>query len=208
MNPALAQFPIPAVPSSFGEAVRAWYCVRVMARREHIAALNLAQRTGVPVFSPRIRVKKKSARAEPSLVTEALFPGYVFARFCYPQDARYVASTPGVLGLVSFGGTPPTIADGVIEQLNVEVKKDAASPVAPLFEEGALVRIIAGCFQGSEGRVLQVSPTSTRISVLLNLLGQEIQISMPGEQLVGSDCLNGRVPASLRAIGNQVGNRH
>jgi transcriptional antiterminator RfaH len=207
MHPALVQSSLPAAPSSLADAVRAWYCVRVMARREHVAALNLTQRTGVSVFSPRIRVQKKSARVEPTFVTEALFPGYVFARFRYPHDARHVASTPGVLGLVSFGGTPPTIADGVIDQLTAEVKKDAASPAAPLFEEGALVRIIAGCFQGSEGRVLQVSATSTRISVLLNLLGQEIRISMPGEQLAGTDCSGGIVPAGLLAIGNPVGNR-
>jgi transcriptional antiterminator RfaH len=207
MNPALSLSPFPAAPSSLADAVKAWYCVRVMARREHIAALNLTQRTGVPVFSPRIKVQKKSPRPEPCFSTEALFPGYVFARFNYPQDARYVASTPGVLGLVSFGGNPPAIADSVIDQLSAEVKREALAPAVPLFEEGAWVRIIAGCFQGSEGRVLQVSATSTRISVLLNLLGQEIQVSMPGSQLAGTDGSCGKFPAGLRAIEDPAGNR-
>jgi len=207
MNPAFTIPPFPAAPSSLADAVKAWYCVRVMARREHIAALNLTQRTGLSVFSPRIKVQKKSPHPEPRFSTEALFPGYVFARFNYPMDARYVASTPGVLGLVSFGGNPPSIADSVIDQLSAEVKREASAPAAPLFEEGAWVRIIAGCFQGSEGRVLQVSPTSTRISVLLNLLGQEIQVSMPGTQLAGTDGLRGNFPASLRAIDDPAGNR-
>lgn len=207
MSPAAAISPISSAPSSLTETVRAWYCLRVTARKEHIAALNLTQRTGVSVFSPRIRVAKNSARGVPALVTEALFPGYVFARFRYPHDARHVASTPGVLGLVSFGSAPPVISDGIIEQLSEEVRKEAGAPVAPLFEEGALVRIVAGCFQGSEGRVLQVNPASTRISILLNLLGQEIQISMPGDQVIGTDMSGGKVPAGLRADSHPVGNR-
>jgi len=207
MNPALAISPYPAAPRSLADAVKAWYCVRVMARREHIAAMNLTQRTGVAVFSPRIKVQKQTARAEPRYATEALFPGYVFARFDYSTEARYVASTPGVLGLVSFGGKTPAVADRVIDQLSAEVKREASAPAAPLFEEGAWVRIIAGCFQGSEGRVLQVNPASTRISVLLNLLGQEIQVSMPGSQLAGTDGSPGKFPAGLRAIADQAGNR-
>jgi len=207
MNPATAISPFSTPPGSLADAVKAWYCVRVMARREHIAALNLTQRTGVPVFAPRIKVQKKSPRPEPRFSTEALFPGYVFARFNYPTDARYVASTPGVLGLVSFGGNPPTVADRVIEQLSAEVEREASAPAVPLFEEGAWVRIVAGCFRGSEGRVLQVSAASTRVSVLLNLLGQEIQISMPGSQLAGSDDSRGNFPASLRAIEDPVRNR-
>jgi transcriptional antiterminator RfaH len=207
MNPAIACTPIPSASGSLAEAVRAWYCLRVMARREHVTALNLTQRTGVSVFSPRIRVQKKSPRIEPVFANEALFPGYVFARFNYPQDARYVASTPGVLGLVSFGGPPPAIADSVIDQLTAEVQREAYAPATPLFEEGSWVKIVTGCFRGSEGRVLQVNPASTRISVLLNLLGQEIQISMPGNQLADTGCNSGTAPAGLRAIGNPVGNR-
>ena len=206
MNPATSYFPSPAAGSLVGEAVSAWYCLRVMARREHIAALNLTQRTGVSVFSPRIRVQKKSRREEGVFATEALFPGYVFARFRYPHDARHVASTPGVLGLVSFGGPPPSVADGVIDHLSTEVKREADTPGVPLFEEGSWVRIVTGCFQGSEGRVLQSSPASTRISVLLNLLGQEIKVSMPGEQLAGAGRESGNIPACLRAVENPVGN--
>ena len=207
MTSAIASPSISSASSSLADAVRSWYCLRVMARREHITALNLTQRTGVSVFSPRIRVAKPSGRIQPAFATEALFPGYVFARFRYPHDARYVASTPGVLGLVSFGGTPPTVADGIIEHLSQEVLREANSQAAPLFAEGSWVRIVAGCFQGSEGRVLQVNPASTRISILLNLLGQEIQISMPGDQLVGTDDASGKIPVGLRASSNPVGNR-
>lgn len=192
---------------SLSAAVREWYCVRVLARREHIAALNLSRRTGVPVFSPRIRCRGKSRKERAAAVTEALFPGYVFARFNYPAEARFVASTPGVLGLVSFGGPPRSVSDTIIGQLGAEVDRAASLPVAPLFEEGAWVRIVAGCFQGSEGRVLHATAASTRISVLLNLLGQDVQVSMHGDQLVGADSGKATVPAGLLAGKDPVGNR-
>lgn len=207
MNTATTFFANPTAGSSLSEAVREWYCLRVMARREHIAALNLSQRIGVPVFSPRIRVQKKTRDEKAMSTTEALFPGYVFARFNYPSEARYVASTPGVLGLVSFGGPPPSVANEVIDQLSAEVNRAASLPVAPLFEEGSWVKIVAGCFQGSEGRVLRTTAASTRICVLLNLLGQDIRISMRGDQLVSTGRIDGSIPAGLLAAENPVGNQ-
>ena len=208
MNPASSYFPSTTPGTSLGGVLKSWYCLRVMARREHIAARNLNQRTGVSVFSPRIRVRKKLRGDTPAFATEALFPGYVFARFNFPAESRHVASTPGVLGLVSFGGPPPAVADAVIDHLSSEVNRVAASPDAPLFEEGAWVKIVTGCFQGSEGRVMRAHPASTRICVLLKLLGQDIQVSMRGDQLACKGRAETNVPCGLLAKGDPVGNRN
>lgn len=175
-----------------------WYCLRVLTHREHVAARNLQQRTGIEVFSPRIRVRRASRRGAVATVTEALFPGYVFARFRYPHEARRVASTPGVVGLVSFGGPPPAVADGVIDRLVTEVRRAAEAPPAAQFEAGAWVRIVTGCFRGSEGRVVGAGGASTRVCVLLDLLGHQIQVSVPGDQLAGADAGTERFPAGLR----------
>lgn len=171
--------------------------MRVLARREHVAARNLQQRAGVRVFSPRIRVRRKSASPAPATTTEALFPGYVFARFTYPHELRRVTSTPGVVGLVSFGGRPPVVADGIIERLDTEIRRAESVPLAPQFEEGAWVRIVAGCFRGSEGRVLHPAALSSRICVLLVLLGQEVQVSVACDQLA-APARHSHVPAGLR----------
>lgn len=160
-----------------------WYCLRVIARREHITARNLEQRTGVPVFSASIRVRRQGRSGLAAWMTEALFPGYLFARFGYPREVRHVASTPGVLGLVAFGGPPPVVADEVIAHLETEVRRAVATPAASGFTAGSWVRIISGCFRGNEGRVLDADPSATRISVLLNLLGRDVRISLPGDQL-------------------------
>lgn len=197
MSPALSLSASPA-PASAALAA-GWYCLRVIARREHITARNLEQRTGVKVFSARIRVRREVRRGLAAWVNEALFPGYLFARFGYPHEARHVTSTPGVLALVAFGGPPPVVADAVIAHLAKAVENAAAAPEDPGFTPGSWVRIIAGCFRGSEGRVLPSTSSASRTSVLLNLLGQDIQISVPGDQLQNTTDHLTRVPAALRS---------
>lgn len=184
--------------AALSQSLRAWYCLRVAARREHIAALNLNRRTGLAIFAPRIRLPKplRGRTNRPSL--EALFPGYIFAHFRYPHDARHVASTPGVLGLVAFGGPPPAVREDIIHYLDTEIQKADRTPLAPTFEEGDWVRIAAGCFRGSEGRVVQGGAASVRICVLMNLLGQDVQISVPAEDLTGTTSAQSVFPAGLR----------
>jgi transcriptional antiterminator RfaH len=194
----------PTSPSTaeplLADASRAWYCLRVAARREHVAACNLIQRIGIAVFSPRVRVRRESARANAAVPTEALFPGYVFANFRYPHDARHVASTHGVLGLVTFGGRPPAVADHVIEHLQSQVKIAASTPLEPAFGEGEWVRVVTGCFQGNLGRVVEARSATSRISVLLTLLGQDVQVSVPADYLAaGNDEPRSRLPIGLRS---------
>jgi transcriptional antiterminator RfaH len=197
MSAALS-YSAPPYPSPVIKTV-GWYCLRVIARREHITARNLEQRTGVPVFAAGIRVRRESRHGPGAWITEALFPGYLFARFGYPHEARHVTSTPGVLALVAFGGPPPVVTDAVIDHLATEVRRAAALPAHPGFTAGAWVRIVTGCFRGSEGRVTHDSGSATRTNVLLTLLGQDIQVSVPADQLQQARDYPDRIPTGLRA---------
>jgi len=170
-----------------------WYCLRVAARREQLTARQVRLRTGVAVFAPQIRVPRPAPHSTARLSSEALFPGYVFARFRYPHDVRHVASTPGVLQLVAFGGAPKAVDDRVIEHLDREVRLAGAAQDARSFSEGDWVRIVAGCFRGAEGRVLANSGNS-RVSVMLHLLGHDIQLSVPADQLADTT-----MPSGLRS---------
>ncbi|HXO97259.1 MAG TPA: transcription termination/antitermination NusG family protein, partial [Chthoniobacterales bacterium] len=60
-------------------AESAWYCLRAQPKREHIAAAHLRILQGVTVFCPRIRFQRATQRGL-VWVTEAMFPGYLFAR--------------------------------------------------------------------------------------------------------------------------------
>ena len=182
-------------PTRFG-----WFCLRARPRREHAAATHLHQRTGVEVFSPRIRIAPTMPASTGAVGgAEALFPGYLFARFNYPQQLRHVVSTQGVTGMVAFGGKPPTVADGVIEFLRAQVSTANRIDPAPVFAEGTWVRIVAGCFREVEGQVLSFDSKNARVRVLLNLLGRDVQVSVPAQQLASAQPGTAVYPVELRA---------
>lgn len=161
-----------------------WFCLRAQPRREHVAAENLRERIGIDVFAPRIRIRKETKRGAAQTFAEALFPGYLFARFRYAQQIRHVLSTAGVAGIVSFGARPPTVADHVIDFLISEVRLFDARSAAPIFPAGTWVKIVGGCFQQNEGRVLAFDGRTERVRVLLCLLGRDVQVSVMARQVV------------------------
>lgn len=134
-------------------------------------------------------------------ITEALFPGYLFARFNYSTQLRHVISTTGVCGIVSFGGRAPAVADQVIDHLRREVSAADKTPVAPVLEQGAWVRILSGCFQYIEGRVLHFDPHSDRVRLLLALLGSEVQVSLPSRHVALTTPVRAPYPSGLMAAG-------
>ncbi len=162
-----------------------WFCLRATGRREHLTALNLTRRNAIESFAPRIRVRRELRTGGVRTATEALFPGYLFARFQYPAQVRHVVSTTGVLGLVAFGGLPPRLDDTTIACLRLQATPSPAlAPLSPVFEEGDWVRVAAGCLRGSEGRVRSPASVRDRVCVLLCLLGHDVEISLPGDQLI------------------------
>jgi transcriptional antiterminator RfaH len=178
-----------------------WFCLRSEGRREHLAALNLARRAEVEAFAPRIRIRRECRAGGVIMTTEALFPGYLFARFRYPEQVRRVVSTAGVIGLVTLGGPPPRLADCTIAHLRQHAEPAASAPLSPVFEEGDWVRVAGGCFRGSEGRVREFEPGRDRVCVLLSLLGHEVEISLPSGQLMGRVDQSKNVPVALRTMG-------
>lgn len=176
-----------------------WYCLRSEPKREHIAAANLRDRVEVEAFAPRIRGCYTTRRGLAQNSTEALFPGYLFARFSYPHQVRHVVSTTAVSGIVTFGGRPPVVGDTVIEHLRREVAQADKTPLAPIIEAGAWVRILSGCFQYIEGRVLHFDPRSDRVRLLLALLGNEVQVSVPSRHVAPTTPVRAAYPSGLVA---------
>lgn len=182
-----------------GETTVGWFCLRTQPRREQAAAFNLRHRVGVDVFAPRILVRQRPRGGVMVALAEALFPGYVFARFDYSQQLRHVVSTQGVTGIVRVGGNAPAVADGVIDFLRTQVRLASEAGPAPVFEAGAWVKIVAGCFRNVEGRVLSFDSRTERARLLLSLLGREIQVSVPACELADAAETRTRIPAPLLA---------
>ena len=152
----------------------AWFCIRSQPKHEHIAAAHLRVLEGVTVFCPRIRFKT-STRNGTRWVTEAMFPGYLFARFALAQMHRAVRYAHGVSGIVRFADRYPTIDEGALEQLRAHTGDSEVNELSYKLSQGDDVRIVEGAFAGLEAVVVQVLPAKERVKILMDFLGRKVE---------------------------------
>jgi transcriptional antiterminator RfaH len=156
-----------------GEA--AWYCLRTQPKHEHIAAAHLRRLEGVTVLCPRIRFKRATRRGL-VWVTEAMFPGYLFARFNFSEKHREVRYAHGVSSIVRFADRYPTIEDRALEPLRIQ--SGEVTELDYKLSQGTQVRIVEGAFSGLEAVVTQVLSAGERVKVLMDFLGRELEAEM------------------------------
>lgn len=178
------------MPPSDSSASEGWYCVRTKPKSEHLAARNLQAFANLDeVFCPRIRFEKATRRGKVWFV-EALFPGYIFARFDLQEDLRAVNAASGVTGVLRFSDKYPLIEDRYIRELMEEFpgEENAIRIVAPEIEAGDEVVLTEGPLAGLQTIVTRLISGQDRVAVLLDWLGEEREavvsmksLSRPGE---------------------------
>ena len=152
----------------------AWYCLRSQPKHEHIAAAHLRMLDGVTVFCPRIRFKR-ATRQGLVWVTEAMFPGYLFARFELAEMHRQVRCAYGVSDIVRFGDRYPAIEDEALAQLRDHTGVAEVKELIYELSQGDEVKIVRGAFVGLEAIVTKVLPAKQRVKVLMDFLGRKIE---------------------------------
>jgi transcriptional antiterminator RfaH len=159
-----------------------WLLAYTKPRQERIAEENLL-RQGFEVLCPQIKVQKLRRR-QFTWLAEPLFPRYVFVGAHDDQSWAPVRSTIGVASLVKFGGRFATVPPALVQTL----RDSAAEPELqhPLFEQGQLVRIVAGPFAALQG-VFQMADGAQRATVLLELLGRQSPVTVDVHQLVAEE---------------------
>ena len=98
------------------ETSQKWFCLRAKPKCEHLAAAGLRRLDGVEVFCPRIRFRRATTRGR-VWFNEALFPGYLFARFDQGLLLRAVRYAHGVSGLVQFGARYAEVPSETLDAL-------------------------------------------------------------------------------------------
>ena len=143
----------------------------------------LRQELGVEVFCPKIRFKRARSTGV-AWVQEAMFPGYIFARFVYPELYRRVAATSGVAKTLSFGGRPSILEESIIADLRLHVADGEVVEIASDIKEGEEVRVVEGPFLGVRALVTRILPARDRVAILLSLLGQEREVEVSAAVLL------------------------
>ena len=160
-----------------------WYCLHTAPRQENKVALVLQRELAIDVFAPRIRFRRMRA-GQPIWTTEALFPGYLFARFDYFARRRQINALPGVTSIVHFGEQVVPVADPVMAELRALVRDNETVEVTADPQPGSEVVITGGSLRGLRVLVTRVLPARQRIAVLLELLGAQREVEIERDRVL------------------------
>jgi transcriptional antiterminator RfaH len=172
--------PSPDHPSN--EAPRDWFCLRTQTKREHIAAAILSKIESVETFCPRVSQIKKTRTGKKRFV-EAMFPGYIFARFSLADNYRRVIHSQGVSGIVGRGDQK-AVPEQIIADLRASLPEGIIEAPDPSIEPGAKIEFVSGSLQGLNGKVLAQLPADNRIQILLEFLGREITVAASADDIL------------------------
>lgn len=163
-----------------------WYCIHVAPRQENKVALLLRRDLEIEVFAPRIRFRRMRA-GRPIWTTEALFPGYLFARFEYFARRRQINALAGVTSVVHFGGDAAPVGERIMAELRALVRDHETVEVEAQPQPGSEVVITSGPMSGLRVLVTRVIPARGRIAILIELLGSEREIEIERGRVLPAD---------------------
>ena len=175
-----------------------WYAVNSKPQKEEFAQLHLNLK-GVESFFPRVQLPEFT-RKRRNVVP--LFPNYFFVRIDLASEYDYVRWAPGVKSLVSFGGVPAQLEDGIADYLMGQANPEGIIAARADLRVGQQVQICAGPFEGVLGVVQRTPDARGRVRLLMKLLSREMSIEVPVHLIasgwvVGEDRRNDRVRAGL-----------
>lgn len=154
-----------------------WYVVRTHARQEVKAAVNL-ERQGYRTYLPRYLRRRQHARRV-EIIPAPLFTCYLFVAIdIASQRWRSIQSTYGVVQLVCNGANPALVPPAIVADFrNRENEQGFVQLAQRGLTKGEQVRVVEGVFSPGLG-LFEGMTDNERVTVLLDLLGRKVRISM------------------------------
>ncbi len=181
---------VPTPSSGPGE----WYVIHTYAGYENKVKANLQSRIGSMQMEDKIFdvvipmedvMEIKGGKKQ--VVQKKVFPGYLLVKMVYDNDSWYVVrNTPGVTGFVSSGtGTKPTpLSHREVEKILAGKQETQVKPQYRLeWEEGDVVRIIAGPFADFTGTIAEINVEQSKLKVMVNIFDRETPVELAFDQV-------------------------
>lgn len=151
-----------------------WYAIYTKSGREDSVA-SLLRNTGIELLNPKIRLKKFT-RGKYALITEPLFPCYLFADFERVKYARLITYTRGVRYIVGKAN-PVEVSEKIIKGIKDNTGDDDIVIIRPRqFNKGDKVSIRQGPFRDFHGVFERELRGPERVLILLEALNCKIEI--------------------------------
>jgi transcription termination/antitermination protein NusG len=174
-----------------------WYVVHTYAGYENKVKTNLHSRISSMQMEEKIFdvvipmedvMEIKGGKRQ--VVQKKVFPGYLLVKMIYDNDSWYVVrNTPGVTGFVSSGtGSKPTpLSRREVEKILAVKEETHTKPQYRLeWEEGDVVRIIAGPFADFAGTIAEINVEQSKLKVLVNIFDRETPVELAFDQVAKS----------------------
>ena len=166
-----------------------WYVVNTVSGHEYKVKEKLEMRTESMGFQdyifriiiPEETVKETMKDGSVKEKTKKMFPGYILVEMIMTDEAWYIVrNTPGVTGFIGSSGkgakpTPlkPQEIDKILANMGM-TRMDVDKELTV----GTRVSIVDGPFKGMEGVIDNLDIENSRLTVLIDLFGQETPVEV------------------------------
>ena len=166
-----------------------WYVVNTYSGHESKVKEKLEMRTESMGFQdyifrviiPEETVKETSKDGSIKEKQKKMFPGYILVEMIMTDEAWYIVrNTPGVTGFIGSSGkgakpTPlkPQEIDKILANMGM-TRMDVDKELTV----GTKVTIIDGPFNGMDGTISNLDIENSRLTVLVDLFGQETPVEV------------------------------
>ena len=166
-----------------------WYVVNTYSGHESKVKEKLEMRTESMGFQdyifriiiPEETVKETMKDGSVKEKTKKMFPGYILVEMIMTDEAWYIVrNTPGVTGFIGSSGkgakpTPlkPQEIDKILANMGM-TRMDVDKELTV----GTRVSIVDGPFKGMEGVIDNLDIENSRLTVLIDLFGQETPVEV------------------------------
>lgn len=105
-----------------------------------------------------------------------IFPAYVLVHMIMNDDTWYVVrNTRGVTGFVGPGSKPVALTDDEMKSLATFM----GTPQEKIaFQEGDLISVITGAWQGTEGVIRSINPQKQTVTIYTDMFGRETPVEL------------------------------
>ena len=166
-----------------------WYVVNTYSGHESKVKEKLEMRAESMGFKdnifriivPEETVKETMKDGSIKEKKKKMFPGYILVEMIMTDEAWFIVrNTPGVTGFIGSSGkgakpTPlqPYEVDKILGSMGM-TRLEAGTDLQP----GNKVKVIAGPFNGMEGKIDSLDLANNKVMVLLDLFGQETSVEI------------------------------
>ena len=119
-------------------------------------------------------------KGEKHEVTRKFFPGYILVQMHLNDETKHLINNiPKVVGFVGDAKNPVPMSQVEVDKLMNQIEEGSSALTGSgTYEEGEMVRLVGGPFDGLVGKVDEVKADKSRLTVLVDVFGRATPVDV------------------------------